>query len=142
MNKLYKLSASYAIIALVGGVFYREFTKFNGFTGTTTLSFVHTHAFMLGMFFFLLLMVLEKLFQLSAHPQYKKFLVFYNSGVLLTIIMLITRGIPQVLNTTLSSGMNAAISGISGIGHILLCIGLIFFFLILKKQTKQQGHIS
>ena len=33
----------YAILAMVGGVFFREFTKFNGFEGATTLAFVHTH---------------------------------------------------------------------------------------------------
>lgn len=38
----------YAILAMVGGVFYREFTKFNGFTAKTTLGVVHTHYFLLG----------------------------------------------------------------------------------------------
>ena len=36
----------YAILAMAGGVFYREFTKFNGFTARTTLSVVHTHYFL------------------------------------------------------------------------------------------------
>ncbi|RGW71828.1 DUF2871 family protein [Holdemanella biformis] len=31
----------------MGGVFYREFTKVNGFTSFTTLSVVHTHYLML-----------------------------------------------------------------------------------------------
>lgn len=31
-----------------GGVFYREFTKLNGFTDFTTLSVVHTHCLILG----------------------------------------------------------------------------------------------
>ena len=43
------------------GVFYREFTKFSGFTGKTALYVVHTHYFLLGMVFFLLLLLLEKL---------------------------------------------------------------------------------
>lgn len=42
----------YAVLAMIGGVFYREFTKFNGFTGETTLGVVHTHYFMMGMVFF------------------------------------------------------------------------------------------
>ena len=41
---------------MVGGVFYREFTKFNGFTARTALGVVHTHYFLLGMVFFLLLL--------------------------------------------------------------------------------------
>ena len=38
----------YLILALISGVFYREFTKFNGFTEKTTLGVVHTHLFVLG----------------------------------------------------------------------------------------------
>ena len=45
----------YMIAALVAGVFYRELTKFNQFTGKTTLSVTHTHLFILGVFVFLLL---------------------------------------------------------------------------------------
>lgn len=62
------LSLTYGVIAMAFGVFYREFTKFSGFTGRTNLSFLHTHYFMLGMFFFLLLMLAEKAFSLL-HPQ-------------------------------------------------------------------------
>ena len=38
---------------MAGGVFYREFTKYNGFTGVTALGKVHTHLFLLGMLVFL-----------------------------------------------------------------------------------------
>ena len=38
---------------MAGGVFYREFTKYNGFTGMTALGKVHTHLFLLGMLVFL-----------------------------------------------------------------------------------------
>lgn len=37
MKKYLKFSLIYAIAAMVAGVFYREFTKFNGFTGATML---------------------------------------------------------------------------------------------------------
>ena len=33
MKRYLNTSLVYAILAMVGGVFYREFTKFNGFTG-------------------------------------------------------------------------------------------------------------
>lgn len=134
MKTYYRLSVSYTILALIGGVFYREFTKFNQFTGTTTLGFLHTHAFMLGMFFFLILLLLNQQFQLTESKKHKKFLIIYNLGLLLTILMLLVRGIPQVLNIPLSTGINATISGMAGIGHILLGIGFLFFFLILKER--------
>ena len=50
---------------MAGGVFYREFTKLNAFTGKTTLSVVHTHYFLLGMVAFLLLLLLEKNFSFT-----------------------------------------------------------------------------
>lgn len=49
MKRCMNASLLYAILAMVGGVFYREFTKFNGFTARTTLGVVHTHYFLLGM---------------------------------------------------------------------------------------------
>ena len=57
MKRYMNTAILYAILAMVGGVFYREFTTFNGFTGKTALSVVHTHYFMLGMVFFLLLLL-------------------------------------------------------------------------------------
>lgn len=53
MKKYLNLSLIYAVAAMVGGVFYREFTKFNEFTGVTALGKVHTHLFLLGMVLFL-----------------------------------------------------------------------------------------
>lgn len=132
MKKFYCLSMFYTIIALIGGVFYREFTKFHQFTDKTTLSIIHTHAFILGTFFFLILLLLEKQFTLTKSKKMKPFLIFYNSGLVLTIFMLLVRGILTVLQTPLSNALTASISGIAGIGHLLLGIGFIYFFLILK----------
>ena len=57
-------------------------------------------------------------------------------ALMLTAVMLLTRGILQVLDVTLSDGMNAAISGIAGIGHILVGTGLILLLISLKKTAK------
>ena len=48
MKKFVNYAFIYAILAMAGGVFYREFTKFCGFTEWTALSVVHTHYFILG----------------------------------------------------------------------------------------------
>lgn len=37
MKRYMNASLLYALLAMVGGVFYREFTKFNGFTARTSL---------------------------------------------------------------------------------------------------------
>lgn len=135
MKKYINCAFIYAILAIIGGVFYREFTKFLGFDGKTTLSVVHTHYFMLGMLFFLILALLEKSFQFS-NKTVSKAVTEYHIGLNLTAVMLVVRGTTQTLQISLSKGADAAISGIAGIGHILLCIGLIIILLQLKKAVR------
>lgn len=124
---------TYALLAMVGGVFYREFTKFNAFTGNTALGVVHTHLFLLGMIFFLVAALFQMNVDLMSHKHFKKFYTIYNLGVAIMVIMLIVRGITQVQGLELSRGLDAAISGIAGIGHILVGIGMILYFMMLKK---------
>ena len=57
----------------------------------------------------------------------------YNTGVPLTAIMMLVRGVFQVMGTELSKGVNAAISGIAGIGHILVGVGIILLIVSLKQ---------
>ena len=45
MKRYINYSIVYAVLAMVSGVFYREFTKLNGYTDWTTLAVVHTHYF-------------------------------------------------------------------------------------------------
>ena len=61
----------------------------------------------------------------------------YNIGVPLTSVMLLVRGIAQVLNISLTAAMNSANSGIAGVGHILTVIGLILLLLSLRKTVKK-----
>ena len=134
MKRYMNTALLYAVLAMIGGVFYREFTKFNGYTAKTTLSVVHTHYFLLGMVFFLLLLVLEKNFSFTG-TKTGRVLAVYHAGLNLTAVMFVVRGITQVLGITLSSGMNAAISGIAGIGHILLGISLVLLLLQIKRSV-------
>ena len=134
MKKTVNYAMIYAILAMIGGVFYREFTKFQGFSGRTDLAFVHTHLFLLGMVMFLIVTFCIKLFAIDESKKYKLFLRIYHPGVL---IMLFVRGILQVNQTVVSSGMNGMISGIAGVGHILTGVGIILFLLILKECVKE-----
>lgn len=124
----------YAVIAMIFGVFYREFTKFNDFSGRTSLSFMHTHYFLLGMFFFLALMLAEKVFSFSGQHT-GKLLVVYQLGLNITGLGFLLRGLMQVGGTKLSTGLDASISGIAGIGHILTGVGIILLLLEIKKQA-------
>lgn len=134
LKRYMNASMLYAILAMAGGVFYREFTKFNSFTAKTSLGVVHTHYFLLGMVVFLLLLLLEKNFAFTG-AKTKRLLLTYHIGLNLTAVMLVVRGVTQVLGVALSSSMSAAISGIAGIGHILLGISLVLLLLQVKRSV-------
>ena len=131
MKRYMNSALLYAILAMAGGVFYREFTKFNGFTAKTTLSVVHTHYFLLGMVFFLLLLVLETNLSFTGEKT-GRVLVVYHIGLNLTAVMLVVRGVTQVVGANLSKGADAAISGMAGIGHILLGVSLVLLLLQIR----------
>ena len=138
MKRYINSALLYAILAMIGGVFYREFTKFNGFTAKTTLSVVHAHYFLLGMVFFLLLLVLEKDLSFTG-ANTGRVLIVYHVGLNLTAVMLVVRGVTQVLGLALSSGMDASISGMAGIGHILLGVSLVLLLLQIKRGAAAQS---
>lgn len=137
MKKYLNYAFGYAIAAMVGGVFYREFTKWNGFQGATALGKVHAHLFLLGMMVFLFVALFADRHDLSSQKGFRSFLCIYNIGVPLTAIMLLVRGIMQVKGVPLSSGMDAAISGIAGIGHVLVGTGLVLLLTSLKNMAKE-----
>ena len=134
MKRYMNSALLYAALALAGGVFYREFTKFSGFSGKTALAVVHTHYFLMGMVFFLLLLVLEKSFAFSG-PKTGRARALYHAGLNLTAVMLAVRGVTQVRGLSLTAGMDAALSGMAGIGHILLGFGLILLLLQLRAKA-------
>ena len=135
MKKYANSALFYAIAAMVFGVFYREFTKFMGFTGESALSVMHTHYFMLGMVMFLLMLLLDKQFAFT-NGKTGRVLLVYHAGLNLTGVMFLIRGVAQVLGTPLSSGMNAAISGMAGIGHILLGVSMVLLLVQIKKSAR------
>ena len=135
MKRYMNSALLYAVLAMAGGVFYREFTKFNGFAAKTTLSVVHTHYFLLGMVLFLLLLLLEKSFSFTS-AKTGRILAVYHTGLNLTAAMLVVRGVTQVLTPTLSSGMNAAISGVAGIGHLLLGVSIILLLTQIRRSVR------
>lgn len=134
MKRYMNSALLYAILAMAGGVFYREFTKMSGFTAPTTLSVVHTHYFLLGMVFFLLLAALEKSLSFT-EAKTGRILIVYHIGLNLTAVMLLVRGVTQVLGTALSRGADAVISGMAGIGHLLLGVSLILLLVQIKRRA-------
>lgn len=131
MKKLYHAAFTYMIAGLASGLFYREFTKANDFIGDSQLSVVHTHLLALGMLFFLSVLALDKIFNLSGLRMFTAFFWTYNAGLALTTAMMTLSGVLTVQGTTPS----AAIAGISGLGHIGLTAGLVLLFITLGKRV-------
>ena len=137
MKKYVNVSLVYAVAAMAGGVFYREFTKFNQFTGVTALGKVHTHLFLLGMLVFLLVALFAGRLELEKQKGFALFMKLYNAGVPLTAVMMLVRGVTQVLALPLSRGASAAISGVAGVGHILTGVGLVLLLSLRKADERR-----
>ena len=136
-KKYFNLALIYATAAMIGGVFYREFTKWNGFTGATALGKVHTHLFILGMLVFLLVALFSQSMDLEKQKTFRTFMKIYNIGLPILSIMMVVRGVIQVLEFDISSRANSAISGVAGAGHVLVGIGIVLLLLALKKSAKE-----
>lgn len=138
MRRLYYAAFTYTILGLLGGLYYRELTKAQGFPedGFTQLSVVHTHLFALGLLVMLVVLALEKSFGLSRSKLFDWFFWLYNAGIVLTVGMLFVHGTMTVMGT---EEVSPAISGIAGLGHILLTIALVLFFLVLGKAVKSES---
>jgi hypothetical protein len=137
MKKLAILSFFYSMFGMLLGVFYREFTKINDFTEATVLSGLHTHVLVSGVFFLLIVLLLEKSFELTKNKKFNKFLVTYNIGLILSVIMMAIRGCVEVLRLEISTMIDASISGMAGLSHIIMTIAYILFFLILLSRINE-----
>lgn len=130
MKKIFYAAISYLILGLASGVFYRKFTVLNSFTGNTQLKVAHTHILILGFLIFLMLTLFEKVFNISKNKRFNKFFVVYNIGLILTTVMFFVIGIAQVKGNNIGQAMN----GISGLGHVIITVGFVFLFMVLKDQ--------
>ena len=99
----------------------------------------HTHLLALGFMLFLIFLALEKVFALSRHRQlFNSFFWLYNVGVVLTVGMQISHGILTVLGKE----SNEMISGIAGLGHIFITVGLTVFLVNLGRAIKEPDEGS
>ena len=139
IKKLWNLSFTYTLIALLSGVFYREYTMGIGYTEATNLSLLHTHLFVLGMLFFLIVLALESIFKLSQQKLFNGFLWTYNIGLIVSSVMMAVRGWLQTQGGELSRAVDASVSGMAGVGHILLGVGIVLFFFNLKGAISSKA---
>lgn len=134
MKKIMNASLVYFVLAMIGGVFYREFTKWNGYTEPTTLGVLHVHLLVLGTFVFLLIAVIAKITDLENNKLFKKFFITYNIALPVMVSMLLVRGIVQVLEIDLGRMGNGMLSGFAGLSHIGIMIAFLFLLIAIKKE--------
>lgn len=134
-KKLVNTAAYYAVAGLFAGAFYREFTKYMGYTGVTSLGKAHTHLFALGMLMFLIVTALASSTEITKSEYFDRFYFYYNIGVGLSATMIFCRGLCQVIGLD-NNVLDLVISWTAGAGHVTVTIGLAFLFLSLKQKIK------
>ena len=88
MKKLFNLSFFYLILGLALGIFFREFTKFNAFTGITTLSAAHTHTLVLGFILSIIVYLLISVMSWYDKKSNRKWLIITLNLILAVITVL------------------------------------------------------
>lgn len=121
---IFGLSFANLIMGFIGGVFYREFTKFYGFTAPNHLGKIHVHVLVLGFITMLLLYIVTSKMNDEQMNILKKPIHIFEAGLVFTVVNMFIIGIYEVV------GMNnikiAALNGMSGLGHIILAVGLVW----------------
>jgi len=90
---------------------------------------------MLGMFFFLALALLERAFAFSAQKGIKGWVTVYHIGLNIATACLFLRGLAQATETVLSPALNGSLSGMSGIGHILLGSSILALLIFVRRAA-------
>ncbi len=84
---------------------------------------------MLGMVFFLMLVLLEIRFHFIDN-KVLKYLLLYHIGLNLTVVMLVIRGVVQVLS------LDALIAVLFGIAHLILGISMVLVLISIRNCIK------
>jgi nitric oxide reductase large subunit len=137
MKRLFYAATVYLALGLGSGLLYREFTKANSYTaanGFTQLSVVHTHLLTLGVIVLLIVLALEKVFELSRSPLFGWFFWLYNVGLVISTTTMVVNGVLHVVGNSSS----AVIAGISGAGPMILTSGLILLFVALGQRVLEE----
>ncbi len=138
MKNMYKISIAYLTFGLFAGLFYHEAAYWTHFEGFSALSRVHPHALTLGAAVFLLMPLLMQVFQIQKSKHFKRFVVVYNLGLVMSLGFMTARGVTQLFQMPISSFADHMIGGMAGIGHVILTVGIGFLFCALFQCCDQK----
>lgn len=136
LKKMSNFAFFYGIGGILLGAFYREYTKFLGFTGETRMSIAHTHTLTLGFIMTLIILLLENSFKLSEDEKFKNFYTLYNVSVIGIITTFMVKGFLDIAGYEMVGGVLGAFNGIAGILHIILTYSVYSFMKILKRRIE------
>lgn len=139
-SNLLKIAATFLILALAGGVFFREFTKAFKWHGDTTLSVVHVHLMSLGFMLFAILYAILQLVKQGMN-KIKVTMIVYNVGLCWTVVTFMVRGIYTITSNQELIFKDAALAGMAGLGHCILAVGLVWL-VINVVQIKMQKSMQ
>ncbi|MBI5974413.1 DUF2871 domain-containing protein [Staphylococcus canis] len=133
MKRLMYSSMIYTILGMLSGIFYREMTRANDFSGYSQLNVTHTHLLTLGTMMFLIFLLLESRFHLTQYGKlFNGFFYAYHAGVIITVGMQFVNGIATIKGFETSP----ALAGISGLGHVVISFALVLFYILMHKAIK------
>ena len=138
MKRLINTALVYLIAGAAAGVFFREFTKLSGFSGQTVLGFMHPHLLALGFLVFLIATLFALASDFTGDRLFKPFFIvsFVKRAVLYVARK---RGKTLTLFLILLVIATAALSGIAGIGHIMVGVGLVLLVIMFKRVVDRKA---
>lgn len=142
MKKYIKVATAFIAVGIVCGVFFREFSKAQEVVNVyTVLGLVHPHFLVLGGLFTLVIGLVTDRLACGERKLFRFAFPTYIVGVAGTGAMLLVRGVFDVLarsdaGSALSKGANAAISGMAGIFHAVLGVGLVLILAVWLSKDK------
>ena len=133
MKKTFYAAVFYAVFGIIGGGLADSMARTA--TGDTQLRLIHGHVLVLGMIFMLVLLALEKVFELHKTKWFNLGFWHYNAGVVLTGIGMWIVGAGQM-----SGAVRPSVAGLitAGAGHVLLTVGLGMLLYAVFVRVKQQ----
>lgn len=135
LKSIWDTSLTFLIMGFAGGVFYREFTKYNSFTADNHLAKVHVHTIVLGFVVIMLLFLIIRTQGAVTKNILKPFKI-YVVGLILTVCNMMVYGIYDVLGGGKDLISIPMLAGFAGIGHIFLSVGLVWVLLKIKRDLK------
>lgn len=131
MSKLARASFYYMLAGIVCEFFAIIIFYIAG-KSSMSLSLVHPHVLVLGMFFLLMVLILEKQFSLTEDDKFKAFYGTYSTGLGLVVLAMLINGVLSAFDQP----TYAFFTYVNIIGYMILFIGFILFFQILMRRVR------